>query len=187
VARDTARCSSLFTLSINQVMKNSLCMLWLTAIFVGGCKATPPGKWETSAITRIKHSVTVGGKKDKNPLAETPENIESGRVAFGHYCVACHGLDGQNTGVPFADNMSPPVPSLKSEWVQSYADGQLKWIVDNGLAPSGMPASRGILTDEEIWSIVVYIRHLPAAGSLGEPKMYAEEDGTNEPTHKKTH
>lgn len=173
-------------------MKNAFYALLLFAgISVCGCKATPPGKWETSAMTRIKHNVTVGGKKNKNPLPETAENIQNGRVAFGHYCVACHGLDGQNTGVPFADSMSPPVPSLKSERVQSYADGQLKWVVDNGLAPSGMPASKGVLTDEEIWSIVVYIRHLPGAGSLGEPKMYAEEDGTdestNEPKRRKLH
>jgi len=130
-------------------------------------------------MTRIKHSVTVGGKKNKNPLPVLSKNIDSGRVAFSHYCVACHGFDGQNTGVPFADSMSPPVPSLKSARVQSYADGQLKWIVDNGLSPSGMPASKGILTDEEIWSIVLYIRHLPDPGSLGEPEMYSGNDERN--------
>jgi len=155
------------------------CLLVVWVLCLSGCKATPPGKWETSTITRIKHSVTVGGKKDKNPLPELAKNIDNGRVAFSHYCVACHGFDGQNTGVPFADSMSPPVPSLKSERVQSYADGQLKWIVDNGLSPSGMPASKGILTDEEIWSIVLYIRHLPAPGSLGEPEMYSGNDEGN--------
>jgi hypothetical protein len=35
-----------------------------------------------------------------------------------------------------------------------------------------MPAARGILTDEEVWDIVIYIRHLPPEGSLGEPEMY---------------
>ena len=30
----------------------------------------------------------------------------------------------------------------------------------------------GALSDEEIWSIVIYLRHLPAAGSAGEPEMY---------------
>jgi len=48
----------------------------------------------------------------------------------------------------------------------------LKWVIDNGVAPSGMPASRGILSDEEQWSIVLYLRHLPPAGSLGEPAVY---------------
>jgi mono/diheme cytochrome c family protein len=41
------------------------------------------------------------------------------------------------------------------------------------LAPSGMPASKGTLSDEEIWSIVTYIRHLPPAGSLGEPEVFS--------------
>jgi mono/diheme cytochrome c family protein len=82
-------------------------------------------------------------------------------------------MDGQNTGVPFVDRMSPPVPSLASDSVQKYTDGQLKWVIDYGIEPSGMPASKGMLSDEEIWSIVVFLRHLPPAGSQGEPEMYS--------------
>ena len=153
--------------------------IWLfslaTGFFLAGCRATPPGKWETATMTRIKHSFSVRGKGARNPLPESLGNIEAGKAAFSHYCIACHGLDGQNTGVPFAETMSPPVPSLKANSVQSYTDGQLKWIIENGLAPSGMPASKGILTDNEMWSIVVYIRHLPPAGSLGEPPFYSGE------------
>jgi cytochrome c len=157
------------------------------SFFFAGCRVSPPGKWETSALTRIKHSVTVGGKSAQNPLKASPETIGDGKEAFSHYCVACHGLDGQNTGVPFADRMSPPVPSLKSSTVQSYTDGQLKWIIDNGISPSGMPASKGILTDEEIWSIVIYLRHLPEAGSLGEPQMYSGDDSPRTGVAKTSH
>ena len=108
--------------------------------------------------------------------------MRRGQRAFSSYCAACHGLDGQNTGVPFAEAMSPPVPRLDAPEVQAYADGQLRWIVENGLYPSGMPASRGLLSDEEMWRIVLYIRHLPTAGSLGEPSMYgaAEAPGGTE-------
>ena len=56
--------------------------------------------------------------------------------------------------------------------MQSYTDGQLKWVIDYGLWPSDMPGSKGMLSDEEIWSIVRYVRHLPPAGSAGEPEMY---------------
>jgi mono/diheme cytochrome c family protein len=140
-----------------------------------GCRATPPGKLETVVVTKTKHWVTVGDKDAKNPLTPTTDHVAAGKDNFSHYCVACHGLDGQNTGVPFAESMAPPVPSLASPEVQSYTDGQLKWIIENGVSPSGMPASRGILTDEEIWSTVLYIRHLPPAGSLGEPAMYSGE------------
>jgi hypothetical protein len=50
----------------------------------------------------------------------------------------------------------------------------LKWIIENGTRFSGMPAWKGILTDEEMWYIVRYIRHLPAKGSLGAPKIFEE-------------
>ena len=143
------------------------------AAAAGACRARPPGRLERALAAQVKRRITVGGRGDANPLPATPELVARGREAFSHYCVACHGLDGQNTGVPFAEAMSPPVPRLSSSEVQAYADGQLRWIVENGLYPSGMPASRGILNDEEMWSIVLWLRHLPPAGSLGEPAVYA--------------
>lgn len=145
-------------------------------LLAAGCKATPPGKWETSIVVGAEHKFMVGDKDVKNPVPANADNIAAGKETFSHYCVACHGLDGQNTGVPFADKMSPPVPSLASSDAQSFTDGQLKWIVDYGLSPSGMPGSKGILTDEEIWDTVLFIRHLPKAGSLGDPALYGGED-----------
>lgn len=139
---------------------------------VAGCKANPPGALETHIVTSAKHRVFVGDKSEKNPLPATADTIADGKEAFSHYCGACHGLDGQNTGVPFAGHMSPPVPSLASSDVQDYTDGQLKWIIDYGIWPSGMPSAKGTLSDDEIWSIVTFLRHLPPAGSLGEPEMY---------------
>jgi cytochrome c len=157
--------------------RNVVLFLGVTAVLTG-CRATPPGKWETAVITKVEHSITVRGKEVKNPLADTPANVENGKEAFSSYCAACHGLDGQNTGVPFADRMEPPVPPLNSKQTQTYADGQLYWILENGISPSGMPGSKGILSDNELWSIVVYIRHLPPAGSLGEPPMYSGDDNS---------
>jgi mono/diheme cytochrome c family protein len=137
-----------------------------------GCKADPPGKLETKTITFAKHHIFIGNKKQKNPLADTAQTWADGKEAFSHYCVACHGLDGQNTGVPFVDHVSPPIPSLASDDVQRYTDGQLKWILDNGIRPSGMPGSKGTLSDDELWSIIAFLRHLPPAGSQGVPDMY---------------
>lgn len=139
---------------------------------LAGCKASPPGKLETKTMTFVKHHITIGNKKEKNPLPDTAETRADGKEAFSHYCVACHGMDGQNTGVPFAGQMSPPPSPLASPEVQRYSDGQLKRILDYGISPSGMPGSRGILSDEELWSIVTYLRHLPPAGSQGVPEMY---------------
>jgi mono/diheme cytochrome c family protein len=159
-------------------------MLWIemrfvivatfAAVIVGlaGCKASPPGKLEKKIITSAEHRFFIGNKKQKNPLPDTPQTWADGKEAFSHYCVACHGMDGQNTGVPFADRTSPPIPSLASRDVQRFTDGQLKWVLDYGIRPSGMPGSKGILSDDELWSIVVFLRHLPPAGSQGVPDIY---------------
>jgi len=151
-------------------------LLALAAVIVltglGGCKATPPGKLETKTLTFAKHHFFIGNKNQKNPLPDNLGTRADGKEAYSHYCVACHGMDGQHTGVPFVEHISPPIPSLASHEVQGYTDGQLKWILDNGIKPSGMPGSQGILSDDELWSIVVFLRHLPPTGSQGTPDIY---------------
>jgi mono/diheme cytochrome c family protein len=148
--------------------------LVLSGVSLQGCKVTAPGKAERAVMTKAKHTIFIGNKHTINPIPYSAQGVKDGRESFSHYCVACHGMDGQNTGVPFADRMDPPVPSLVSKDVQEYSDGQLKRVINDGIAPSGMPASKGILTDDEQWQIVLFLRHLPPAGSLGEPEMYGK-------------
>lgn len=162
-------------------------MLGGLLLFAFGCRVSKPGAVEDEMAKAVKHGITVGGKHDKNPIAATDDAIADGREHFGHHCSICHGLDGEATGVPFADKMSPPVPSLSSKDVQDYADGQLKWIIENGINPSGMPAWKGILSDEETWKVVHYIRHLPPKGSLGIPEIYKEEQEEHEHGHHAKH
>jgi predicted CXXCH cytochrome family protein len=147
-------------------LKTSRVLLFCAALLISGCKANPPGKWATYAMSRAKRLLLVPNGHAANPIVPTPENIAFGRESFSRYCVNCHGLDGQTTSVPFAARMSPPVPSLASADVQAYSDSQLRWIIDNGLWPSGMPGSTGVLTEQQIWSIVLYIRHLTPSGGL---------------------
>lgn len=146
----------------------------LTAtLALAGCRATPPSPFETKVAYFTKHHITVGGTKDVDPLQASEKNIAAGQDTFTSYCSVCHGNDGQNTGVPFAKEVSPPVPLLNSSEVQQYTDGQLHWIIKNGIYPSGMPGSDGDFSDREMWQMVLYIRHLPKAGSLGNPTFYS--------------
>jgi hypothetical protein len=84
------------------------CALLLLTMMLGGCKVSRPSKLERSVVVFTKHHITVRNKSQRNPMAMNAQNLAAGKVAFGHYCVACHGLDGQSTGIPFADAMSPP-------------------------------------------------------------------------------
>jgi mono/diheme cytochrome c family protein len=155
------------------MMKPLAILALLSILALGGCRATLPSPAEAKVANWTKHHITIGGKRDVNPIKATHENIEEGKELFTSYCMVCHGMDGQNTGVPFAGTVSPPVPSLASPQVQAYSDGQLKWIIKNGIYPSGMPPSSGDFGDRDMWTMVLYIRHLPKAGSLGVPKVYS--------------
>jgi mono/diheme cytochrome c family protein len=163
-------------------MKRTALLLGLAlaaVLLLNSCKATGPGQLESELAIQAK-KVTIGGKDVKNPIPNTPESVKMGAEHFQHHCQVCHGLDGHNTGVPFAAKMSPPVLDLGEKDVQNYTDGQLKWIVDNGIRFTGMPGWKGILDDEEGWHIVNYIRHLPAKGSLGVPDVYKEGEEQHE-------
>ena len=137
------------------------------------CRAQAPGGTEAALVDEIKKQ-TIGGKDWKNPLPDTPENQTTGAEHFQHHCQVCHGLDGHNTGVPFANTMSPSVADLGDKSVQAYSDGQLKWIIQNGIRYTGMPGWTGVLEDKEQWAIICYLRHLPVKGSLGPPPVYQE-------------
>ncbi|MBV9609140.1 MAG: cytochrome c [Acidobacteria bacterium] len=153
----------------------------LSMVSLAGCKTGGgPSNFENAVAKQVKQKITVGGRDWKNPVEPNEENAGIGAEHFQHHCMVCHGLDGHSTGVPFAAKMDPPVPDLSSRNVQDYTDGQLKWIIQNGIAPSGMPGWEGILDDNEMWQIVAYIRHLPVQGSLGIPGVYQESAAEHE-------
>ena len=158
-------------------------MAWLIVIVVivgtMSWAAGRPGSLENGVMTRIKYW-RVGGKDVTNPVPDNPNTIKEGADHFQHHCQICHGLDGQNTGVPIATRTLPPIADLASARVQKYTDGQMKWIIDNGIRFSGMPGWKGILSDEEAWNIVRYIRQLPSKGSLGTPKVFQEAEEEHE-------
>ncbi len=155
----------------------------ISLLYLTGCKAKPPSRIEKRVVQESKDLV-IGGKDWQNPVPDNASSVKLGSKHFQHHCQVCHGLDGHTTGVPFARNISPPVPDLGTPDIQKYSDGQLKWIIENGIRLTGMPKWKGFLTDEEMWQVVRYIRHLPARGSLGIPEVYVREFEEHAQTHK---
>ena len=158
----------------------------LSVTWMSSCKANSPGDMETRLAAEVK-KMKIGGKDWQNPTADNPDTVKMGMHHFQHHCQVCHGLDGHNTGVPFADKMSPPVVDLGDKDVQNYSDGQLKWIIENGIRFSGMPGWKGVLEDDEMWSIVRFLRHLPEKGSQGAPAVYNESEEEHEQMHGDEH
>jgi mono/diheme cytochrome c family protein len=91
-----------------------------------------------------------------NPVPRTADSLAQAQQLARVNCSACHGLDGHGQG-PVAHYFSPVAPvDFRSERVRGRTDGQLFWIVANGLG--NMPAFRALLTEQELWTVVHFIR-----------------------------
>jgi mono/diheme cytochrome c family protein len=120
-----------------------------------------PSDMETSLAMKV-HDSSIPAKYEKmaNPVADKINLIEAG----GHYqehCAACHADDG--SGNPkFHGIMSPRPTDLRSDDTQEMSDGELYWVIKNGIRWSGMPAfGQPGDGDEHAWKMVAYVRHLP--------------------------
>jgi len=98
----------------------------------------------------------------RNPLPVTPEVLARGREHFAVDCAVCHGSDGRG-GTRLADGLYPKPPDLTEAPTQALADGEIFWVVQNGVRLSGMPAfGRDTQeSDQWTWEVVRFIRELP--------------------------
>ncbi len=80
-----------------------------------------------------------------------PDGAASG-ATFRTKCAMCHGQDGGGSEVGKSMN----VPDLRSPTVQKLPDAQLAQVIANG--KGGMPSFRNSLNEEQIHSLVSYIR-----------------------------
>lgn len=86
-----------------------------------------------------------------NPLEMNPRNIATGKNAFARNCVACHGEKADGKGLMESS-------SLITDTFHLQSDGIIFTKISTGR--DKMPPFKGMLKDEEIWSIVHYLRVL---------------------------
>ena len=79
---------------------------------------------------------------------------------FRTHCVDCHGAPGVDPTEGGA-SLNPPAPGLTLARVQARSDGELQWIVSNGIRMTGMPAFGASRSAEEVWQLVAALRRLP--------------------------
>ena len=121
-----------------------------------------PTPLEAMMAREVRHmAIPKSARKLQNPVAETPENLRDARLHFADHCAICHANDG-SCDTPFGHNLYPKPPDLRREQTQKLADGEIFWIIENGVRFTGMPAFGGSHgSEEDSWKLVRFIRHLP--------------------------
>ncbi|MGE0453309.1 MAG: cytochrome c [Vicinamibacteria bacterium] len=136
-----------------------------------------PTALEAFVAQRLRHlAVPRAQREARNPLPLADETLASARAHFADHCASCHGNDGRGR-TQLGQNLYPKAPDMTLDDTQRLSDGELFWIVRNGVRLTGMPAwGRGTPEDDrQTWELVHLIRHLPEIT----PEELSEMEGMN--------
>jgi mono/diheme cytochrome c family protein len=128
----------------------------------GGISARPgPSAAEAALARHIRHLlVPASARALQNPLPLTDHVLARARAHFADHCASCHGNDGKGNA-QIGRALYPRSPDLTAAATQSLSDGELFYIIENGVRFTGMPGWGAAGRPEESWELVHFIRHLP--------------------------
>jgi mono/diheme cytochrome c family protein len=134
-------------------------VIWLSNY---GFSAREKPSWIENVLARHARKIaTPAGAKDlKNPHPVTEASAAEAREHFVEHCSVCHGATGRGDTL-YGRNLYPKVPDLTQADTQQLTDGELFYIISNGVRFTGMPAFGGEDSPESIWALVSFIRRLP--------------------------
>ncbi|GAC1701559.1 MAG: hypothetical protein NVS9B4_05070 [Candidatus Acidiferrum sp.] len=155
-------------------MKRSTLILSMVAAGVGlifaiavsmlhdGLSATAtPTKLEALLARNARHlAIPSKARKLRNPAPATPENLQDGRLHFADHCAICHSNTGSGDAV-IGKGLYPKPPDLREPATQNLSDGELFWIIENGVRFTGMPSFASHGEAQDSWKLILFIRHLP--------------------------
>jgi mono/diheme cytochrome c family protein len=134
---------------------------WLLSQGIG-TKRTP-GPLETAVARRLRsYAIPAAARRQRNPVPAARQAIADGMHHFADHCATCHANDGSGH-IEVGEGLSPPAPDMRREPTQGLSDGELFYIIENGVRFTGMPAWGTGTPDGEAasWRLVHFIRHLP--------------------------
>jgi mono/diheme cytochrome c family protein len=123
-----------------------------------------PNRFEIRVARNVRRFVIpASAQATQNPVLASAEDLRDARLHFADHCAICHGNDGGGKTL-MGKGLFPKPPDLRLPETQNLSDGELFWIIENGVRFTGMPAfsnggEHGGVQDS--WKLVHFIRHLP--------------------------
>jgi len=114
-----------------------------------------------------------------NPTTASAQSVQQGRQSYTGSCSQCHGTAGHTQGA-FGQTSFPPASDLSAQNARDLSDGQMFYIIKNGLGFTPMRAFSKQYSDTQIWNMVNFIRTLQTqqAPPLDVPMPTAEQRTT---------
>jgi mono/diheme cytochrome c family protein len=118
-------------------------------------------------------AMPAGARNLKNPVPATAEMLEHGRSHWADHCATCHANNGSGQ-TEIGRNLYPKAPDMRGPATQSLSDGEIYYVIRNGVRMTGMPAWGSPADgdhDDDTWMLVLFIRHLPQLTASEEKEM----------------
>ena len=108
----------------------------------------------------------------KNPVPDSPEVLAQARAHWADHCATCHANNGSGDA-ELGKHMYPQAPDMRQPETQKMSDGELFFIIQNGIRLTGMPGWGGGSghDEQDSWKLVHFIRHLPQLTAEEEREM----------------
>lgn len=145
-------------------------VLGLVGLFVAwrmvasGFSSRPvPSAFEERVALRLREMAVPGRyEKMKNPVAVDNEVLARAKAHWADHCATCHANDGSGD-TEIGRNLYPRPPDMRKARTQSMSDGQIYYMINQGIRLTGMPAwGEPGDDDRESWDLVAFIRALPS-------------------------
>jgi mono/diheme cytochrome c family protein len=122
----------------------------------------PPTRFEAFLAAEARSlSMPAAAVRRTNPVSDSPVVLAEARAHWADHCAICHSNDGSGDA-PMGKGMFPPAPDMRQPPTQRMTDGELFYVIENGIRLTGMPAWGGAGDHEQdSWKLVRFIRHLP--------------------------
>jgi mono/diheme cytochrome c family protein len=146
---------------------------WKTSARGLSARTQPTGLESFAARTARDMAIPAGARGRHNPVPDSTEALAAARAHWADHCAACHANDGSGQ-IPLGQQMYPPAPDMRKDATQRMTDGELFYIIENGIRLTGMPAWGGSDRSwQDSWKLVRLIRHLPALSATEIKEMEA--------------
>jgi len=145
-------------------------LITLLVIFGGAYFYATTGHFDTRAVGNTASSferqtanrsvdawIDGHAPSQPNPFPASMDNVMDGSMTYDKNCAFCHGSLKEPIS-PMRTRFYPAVPQLMSR-VPDDPDSHLFYVIKYGIRYTAMPGWDGVLSDDDIWKTVVFLKN----------------------------
>ena len=149
---------------VSSILLAVAAFIYAVIVIRRGFSAADQPSYAERVMARTVRNISIPShaRNEKNPVSLSPEVLAEARNHFGNLCANCHGNNGTGPS-NIGQNLYPKAPDLRLPATQNLTDGEIHYIIKNGVRLTAMPAwgNPHIAQDDtDAWKLVLFVRSI---------------------------